>query len=196
MLRVSSNLAVAAAALLAATARPAVAQANPADVAFMQGMIAHHAQAIAMSAMIASHTTRREMQLIGERITVSQRDEIGLMQRWLERHHEKVPDPGQHAAHEGMMMPGDTLMPGMLTAEEMSQLAAAKGDDFDRLFLRGMIRHHGGALTMVARLFASQGAAQDPEVFGFASDVDADQRAEIARMQMLLDKLAPGTHHP
>lgn len=160
----------------------------------MQGMIAHHAQAIVMSALIPTHTTRREMQLLGERITVSQRDEIALMQRWLERHHEKVPDPSEHAQHAGMAMPGDTLMPGMLTADDLSRLAAAKGDEFDRLFLQGMIRHHGGALTMVARLFASQGAAQDPEVFSFASDVEADQRAEIGRMQQLLDKLSSGAH--
>jgi uncharacterized protein (DUF305 family) len=179
-------------AFLAGAAIPAAAQANAADVAFMQGMIAHHAQAITMSALIPAHTTRREMQLLGERITVSQKDEITLMQHWLERHHERVPDPSRHADHAGMTMPGDTLMPGMLTAEEMSRLAAATGDEFDRLFLQGMIRHHGGALSMVARLFAFPGAAQDPEVFGFASDVEADQRAEIARMQQLLDKISAG----
>lgn len=182
--------------MLAGVAVPAAAQANPADVAFMQGMIAHHGQAITMSALIPSHTTRREMQLLGERITVSQRDEIALMQRWLERHHEKVPDPSEQSHHAGMTMAGDTLMPGMLTADELARLAAAKGDEFDRLFLQGMIRHHGGALTMVARLFASQGAAQDPEVFSFASDVEADQRAEIGRMQQLLDKLSSGAHRP
>lgn len=183
------------AALLAATAAPARAQANPADVAFMQGMITHHGQAIAMAALIPSRTTRREIQLLGERITVSQRDEIALMQHWLERHNASVPDASGQSQHAGMNMAGDTLMPGMLTPAKMSQLAAARGEAFDTLFLRGMIRHHGGALTMVARLFASQGAAQDPEVFRFASDVDADQRAEIARMQQLLDKLSTDARH-
>ena len=185
-----------AAVLLAGAATPAAAQANPADVAFMQGMIAHHAQAVTMSAMIPSHTTRREMQLLGERITVSQTDEIRLMQHWLERHGVDAPGVETHEGHGGLAMVADSLMPGMLTLDEMKRLAAARGDEFDRLFLQGMIRHHGGALTMVARLFASQGAAQDPEVFGFASDVEADQRAEIARMQSLLDKLSAGTRRP
>lgn len=174
----------------------AAAQANAADVAFMQGMIAHHAQAVTMAALIPSRTSRRDVQLLGERIAVSQKDEIALMQHWLERVHERVPAPAEHAHHAGMPMLGDTLMPGMLTAEQMNQLAGAKGDEFDRLFLRGMIQHHGGALTMVARLFASQGAAQDPDVFRFASDVDADQRAEIARMQTLLDKMPADARHP
>ena len=182
--------------LLAAVGRASHAQANTADVAFMQGMIAHHAQAIAMADLIPDRTTRREIQLLGQRITVSQKDEIKLMQHWLEAHHEQVPEMGKQEHHAGMAMPGDTLMPGMLTAEQMAKLSAAKGDEFDRLFLRGMIQHHGGALQMVARLFASQGAAQDPEVFRFASDVDADQRAEIARMQRLLDDLQADPRRP
>ena len=196
--RIHRSLSTAAilAALLVGAAAPVSSQANPADVAFMQGMITHHAQAIVMTALIPSRTTRREIQLIGERISVSQKDEITLMRRWLEAHNEKGPDVSEHAQHAGMNMVGDSLMPGMLTADEMSQLAAAKGDTFDRLFLRGMIRHHGGALTMVARLFASQGATQDAEIFRFASDVDADQRAEIARMQQLLDQLSTDARRP
>jgi len=158
-------------------------------------MIAHHAQALAMTAMISSRTTRRELQLLGERITVSQRDEIALMQHWLERHNVKVPGAMDDTQHAGMTI-GDTLMPGMLTPDEMATLAAAKGAAFDTLFLRGMIHHHRGALTMVARLFASRGAAQDPEVFRFASDVDADQRAEIARMEQLLDRISTPNGHP
>jgi uncharacterized protein (DUF305 family) len=185
-----------AAGLLAALAGVSQAQANTADAAFMQGMIAHHAQAIAMADLIPARTMRREIQLLGQRIAVSQRDEIALMRHWLEAHQEKVPDIGEHEHHAGMAMPGDTLMPGMLTADQMAALAAAKGDEFDRLFLRGMIQHHGGALQMVARLFASQGAAQDPEVFRFASDIDADQRAEIARMQRLLDDLQADARRP
>jgi uncharacterized protein (DUF305 family) len=185
-----------AAVLIAAAGRTSQAQANAADVAFMQGMIAHHAQAITMAELIPPRTTRRDIQLLGQRIAVSQQDEIALMRHWLEAHHETVPDPREHEHHAGMLMPADTLMPGMLTADQMAKLAAAKGDDFDRLFLRGMIQHHGGALQMVARLFASQGAAQDPEVFRFASDVDADQRAEIARMQRLLDDMPSAARRP
>jgi uncharacterized protein (DUF305 family) len=157
-------------------------------------MIAHHAQAIEMAALIPSRTTTSAMRLLGERIDVSQRDEIKSMQRWLTEHGQPAPDPSK-TAHDMAGMPGmdmgnhQMLMPGMLTPEEMKRLAVAKGVEFDKLFLQGMIKHHEGALTMVADLLHTNGAAQDPAVFTFASDVDADQRAEIARMRSLLSTL-------
>jgi uncharacterized protein (DUF305 family) len=151
-----------------------------ADVKFMQGMIGHHAQAIEMSALVPTRTAREDMRLLARRIDVSQADEIKMMQEWLQRRSQKLPDP--HAHHQ----PGSTLMPGMLSQEEMSRLAAAKGDEFDRLFLQGMIKHHAGALTMVHELFASPGAGQESDIFAFASDVDADQRMEIDRMGAML----------
>jgi uncharacterized protein (DUF305 family) len=177
-----------------------------ADVHFMQGMIHHHAQALEMVALMPSRTTREDMRLLGQRIDVSQRDEIKLMRQWLLAHHEAAPDPEAHQMMHHDMMPHDSAMaggghamamggmdmpamPGMLTPEQMAQLAQASGTAFDRLFLRDMIHHHEGALKMVADLFATPGAGQDPEVFRFASDVEADQRAEIARMQALLAQL-------
>ena len=148
----------------------------------MQEMIVHHAQAVEMTALLRSRTTREDMRLLAGRIEASQDDEMAFMRRWLEVRGRAVPDA--HAHHEH----GGTLMPGMLTAEEMERLAAASGSAFDRLFLEGMIKHHAGALDMVTRLFAAPGAGQDTEIFGFASDVDADQRIEIARMEgMWLD---------
>lgn len=177
-----------------------------ADVRFMQGMIAHHAQAVRMASLVRARSERRDMHLLAERIDVSQRDEIAMMQRWLEDRHQVVPHPDleypPHAdGHDTGMtdMPSmsmgaghEALMPGMLTREEMARLAAAKGADFDRLFLEGMIRHHEGALTMVSQLFGTRGAAQEPQIFQFATDVDADQRAEIRRMRALLDALPGG----
>ena len=151
-----------------------------ADTRFMQGMIGHHAQAIEMSALVPTRTARDEMRLLAKRIDVSQADEIKMMQEWLQRRGQKLPDP--HAHHQM----GATLMPGMLSQEEMARLEAAKGDEFDRLFLQGMIKHHAGALTMVQELFASPGAGQESEIFAFASDVDADQRMEIDRMGAML----------
>jgi len=151
-----------------------------ADVKFMQGMIHHHAQALDMVALVADHTSRDDMRKLAQRIEISQADEIKMMQRWLEARGQEVPGP--HAHH----MAGAPLMPGMLTPDEMAQLAAAKGPEFDRLFLEGMIKHHGGALTMVQELFATPGAGQESEMFAFASDVDADQRMEIDRMQGML----------
>jgi uncharacterized protein (DUF305 family) len=159
-------------------------QHTPADVKFMQGMIGHHAQAVDMVALLKSRTTREDMRLLGLRIELSQEDEIRMMQRWLEVRGQEIPDP--HAMH----VHGATLMPGMLTDEEMARLAEAKGADFDRLFLEGMIKHHGGALTMVQDLFATAGAGQEVEIFSFAADVDADQRMEIDRMGAMLNAIA------
>lgn len=176
---------------------------NPADVQFMQGMIAHHAQALAMVAMISTNTTRPELQMIGERIRISQQDEIGMMQRWLTVHREVVPTlDSNNVAHmppstmPGMQMSGSTtmMMPGMLTPEQMTHLANARGTDFDTLFLKGMIQHHEGALLMVKDLFAASGSAQTPEVFTFASGADADQRAEIKRMQIVLAAITGQGH--
>ena len=136
-----------------------------------------------MVALVPSRTRRDEMKKLALRIDVSQTDEIKMMQRWLQVRQQLV--PGVNAIHAH----GATLMPGMLTDDEMQQLAKATGDEFDRLFLEGMIKHHGGALTMVAELFATPGAGQDVEIFAFASDVDADQRMEIERMGAMLSAI-------
>lgn len=153
---------------------------TPADVRFMQGMIGHHAQALDMTALVATRSSSDAIRKLAQRIELSQADEIKMMQEWLTGRGQKVPD--QHAHHA----PGATLMPGMLTAEEMARLAQAKGPEFDRLFLEFMIKHHEGALTMVQDLFAQPGAGQESDVFAFASDVDADQRMEIDRMRAAL----------
>lgn len=155
-------------------------QFTPADVKFMQGMIAHHSQAIEMTNLLQSRTESEDMKMLAKRIDVSQTDEIKMMQEWLKARGQPLPDPHAHHMH------GATLMPGMLTPEEMARLAAARGAEFDRLFLEGMIKHHEGALTMVRELFATDGAGQDSEIFAFASDVDADQRMEIDRMRAML----------
>jgi uncharacterized protein (DUF305 family) len=156
---------------------------TPADVKFMQGMIGHHAQALEMTALLHERTRRDDMRLLAKRIEVSQADEIQMMQQWLEARGQQVPGPHAHHA------PGAPLMPGMLTAAEMARLSDARGDAFDRLFLELMIKHHEGALVMVAELLGSQGAAQDSELFALVSDIEADQRAEIARMQSMLRAL-------
>lgn len=156
-----------------------------ADVAFMQGMIVHHAQALEMTALIPSRTSARDVRLLGQRIEASQRGEIQLMEGWLRNRDEALPAQADgryltaaHAVH----------MPGMLTGAQMDTLRAAKGVAFERLFLRLMIQHHEGALVMVETLYSSPGAAQDADVFRFATDVDVDQRAEIRRMQGMLAK--------
>ncbi len=149
----------------------------------MQGMIGHHTQALEMVALLPSRTGREDMKLLAQRILVSQEDEIEMMRDWLRARGQSLPEP--HAHHQ----PGAMLMPGMLTADEMARLTAASGAEFDRLFLEGMIKHHGGALTMVQELFQSPGAGQESDIFAFASDVDADQRMEIDRMALLLKEL-------
>lgn len=148
-----------------------------ADVRFMHGMIPHHAQALEMTGLISERTANQQIRRLAQRIEISQRDEIARMRRWLETRGEPV--PGEH--HHG------ALMPGMLTEEEMARLSAARGAKFDRLFLELMIHHHEGALVMVDELFTTDGAGQETEIFLFASHVDSDQRAEIARMRSMLN---------
>ena len=171
---------------------------SQADVEFMQGMIMHHAQAMEMTALIDSHTENRDLHGLGARISRSQSDEIKFMQRWLAVRGEPVSMPPQkmtgsesHMDHKNMSHESIHLMPGMLTPEQMEALRKAKGTEFDRLFLTGMIQHHNGALTMVKDLFDTAGAGQDAELFNFATDVDTGQRAEIRIMQEMLDRKAP-----
>lgn len=173
------------------------------DIEFMQGMIMHHAQAVEMTALIASHTENKEVWLLGERISKSQSDEIAFMRRWLVMRGEstemtmssKLPasTAGSHDAHGNHGSHSNTpehehTMPGMLSKEQMEALKKAKGAEFDRLFLARMIQHHGGALIMVDELFKTAGAGQDAEIFNFATDVDSGQRAEIRVMEKMLKK--------
>lgn len=153
-----------------------------ADVEFMQGMMMHHAQAVEMTALIESHTENKELRSLGARISRSQSDEINFMKRWLMARGEQAA-PEMHGMHKPNH---HKLMPGMLTAKQMDALRKAKGEEFDQLFLKGMIQHHNGALVMVKDLFDSAAAGQDPELFNFASDVDNGQRAEIRVMQTML----------
>lgn len=163
-----------------------------ADVQFMSGMIHHHAQAIVMAGWVPTHGASASIQRLAERIINAQNDEIRTMQTWLRDRQQPVPD----ATATGMKMTMDgmeheMLMPGMLTPEQMKQLEAARGPEFDRLFLTFMIQHHRGAVTMVTQLFDSYGAGQDETVFKFASDVNVDQSTEIARMEKMLATLTP-----
>jgi uncharacterized protein (DUF305 family) len=151
-----------------------------ADVHFMQDMIGHHAQAIVMSNYAPTHGASANLLKLANKIAISQRDEIVFMRRWLAERHQVVPTDSQAAA---------MFMPGMLTPEQMKALNAARGTEFDRLFLTGMIGHHKGALEMVKDLFDAPPAGQDPEIFRFATDVDTDQRAEIYVMYELLDQI-------
>jgi uncharacterized protein (DUF305 family) len=170
----------------------------------MQGMIMHHAQAVEMVALIESRTTTKDLRSLAARISHSQADEIMFMKRWLEARGEPMEEPVSPMTHAmpSMDMPMDMsghqvhtghtghtgLMPGMLTAKQMTALKDAKGQEFDRLFLTGMIQHHGGALIMVKDLFDTAGAGQDADLFNFATDVDSGQRAEIRIMETMLGK--------
>ena len=160
---------------------------SDADIEFMSGMIPHHAQAVIMGRWAKTHGARQDVAVLCERIVVGQSDEIAMMQQWLRDRGLPVPDAT--ATKHKMKMNGmehEMLMPGMMTDEQMAALDKARGPEFDRLFLEGMIRHHQGAIDMVDALFKSHGAAQDETIFRFASDVYADQSTEIARMQKML----------
>jgi len=171
--------------MLPSSTRAMLPPRSAADVQFMQGMIMHHAQAVEMTALINSHTQNKALHTLGARISRSQSSEIEFMKRWLMARGQ----PTEHTMHHmpGMDMSSDSmLMPGMLSPKQMAALRKAKGEQFDHLFLTGMIQHHNGALTMVKDLFDSAGAGQDAELFNFATDVDSGQRAEIRIMQTML----------
>ena len=181
--RAQSDLAAIAKAKRDSVRRPYTAS----DVHFMSGMIGHHAQALVMAGWAPSHGAGPAVRTLCDRITNAQTDEIATMQQWLRDRQLPVPE----ASPTGMKMMMDgvehtMLMPGMLSEEQMRQLDAARGKEFDKLFLTFMIQHHRGAVQMVQELFDSYGAAQDDLVFKFASDVQVDQRTEIARMQKML----------
>jgi uncharacterized protein (DUF305 family) len=164
------------------------------DIDFMSGMIHHHAQAIVMARWAPSHGASPAVIRLTERIINAQNDEIKLMQAWLRDRNQPVPEPnpeGMPMEHGGMthVMP----MPGMLTPDQMKELDAARGQEFDRLFLTYMIQHHRGAVEMVKTLFASHGAGQDETIFKFASDVEVDQSTEIRRMLQMLIEAPPTT---
>ena len=167
------------------TTRATLPPSSPADVQFMQHMIMHHAQAVEMTALIDSHTKNKELQTLGARISRSQSDEIKFMKRWLATRGEPLA-PAMHNMHGMDMSSHSMLMPGMLTPKQMEALRKAKDHEFDGLFLKGMIQHHQGALTMVKDLFDTAGAGQDAELFNFTTEVDSGQRAEIKIMQTML----------
>jgi uncharacterized protein (DUF305 family) len=161
---------------------------NAADVAFMAGMIPHHAQAVRMCAWAPTHGASAEVRLLCERILVSQRDEIDWMRSWLRDRGQPVPPAD--ATHHRMTSGGvahDMLMPGMLTDEQLAELDRARGSDWDRLFLVRMIAHHEGALRMADDLFRIHGAVQGDDVYKFVSDLQADQEMEIERMRKMLE---------
>jgi len=156
---------------------------TPAGVAFASGMIEHHAQAIVMAGWAPTHDASPAVRDLCERILVSQTDEIKFMQEWLRVRHLDVPAPDTMASMANMKH--SALMPGMLTPEQMAALESARGPAFDRLFLTDMIMHHQGALAMVDTLQAS-GQGEDASLMTYATNVAADQSAEIGRMQRLL----------
>lgn len=164
------------------------------DIAFMSGMIHHHAQAITMSRMAPSHGADPQLLRLTERIINAQNDEIHLMQTWLDDRNQPVPKvdsagnvtmemPGMAGHSMSMAMPA---MPGMLTDAQMKELDAARGKEYDRLFLTYMMQHHRGAVSMVRDLFATKASGQDESIFKFANDVEVDQSTEIKRMLTLM----------
>jgi uncharacterized protein (DUF305 family) len=158
-----------------------------ADIDFMRGMISHHSQALVMAGWARSHGAGSSVQTLCDRIINAQKDEINIMQTWLRDRGQPVPEA--KPVPMKMMMDGmehEMLMPGMLTDDQLKQLDAARGAEFDKLFLRGMIQHHKGAVSMVEDLLSHDGAAQDELVFKLSNDIHVDQVTEIARMQRML----------
>ena len=185
-------------AIYRARADSARTRFSDADVRFMRGMIVHHAQALVMAALAEDRDASPRIRTLAARIANGQRDEIQTMRRWLEDRGRRLPGvrvegttmtvegAGDHPAH----------MPGMLTERQLRELGEARGPAFDRLFLTYMIQHHRGAVDMVLELFGTDGAAQDEAVFRLASDIQVDQRTEIARMERMLESLSREPEDP
>ena len=165
---------------LAAT--PSVPGHTAGDIDFVNSMIAHHQQALDMTALVDARTADDGLPLLAERMEVSQVAEIEQLQGWLTARGE---DPEGFQQHQGMQMPG------MLTAEQVAALAAASGEEFDSLFLQSMIRHHEGAVIMVETLLSGDVGGQEPQLFQIAGGIESDQQVEIARMKSLLAELDP-----
>ena len=186
-------------ALYLARSDSALTRFTEADVRFMTGMISHHAQALEMAGLAPTRGPSSSVRTLTARTINAQSDEIALMQQWLRDRGQPVPEVYTAGVGSTVRVPnGGMLMPGMLTARQMRDLDTARGPDFDRLFLTYMIQHHGGAVTMVHDLFATDGAALDDVVFKVASDIQVDQTTEIARMERMLTEIArvepnPGT---
>jgi uncharacterized protein (DUF305 family) len=191
--RPSAGTAAELEALFRARTDSARTRFTEADVHFMSAMIGHHAQALVMAGLAPGHGASPTIQTLAARIINAQQDEIATMQRWLREREQPVPEVHIHGL-ELMIHGADHVdhahMPGMLSPEQLSQLDRTHGPEFDRLFLELMIQHHQGAVTMVDQLFATDGAAQDPSVFKLASDIQVDQRTEIARMQRMLQAMS------
>lgn len=183
------------AAIAAARADSARRPYTTADVAFVSGMIHHHAQAIVMAKWAPTHGASADVRTLCGRIINAQLDEIHRMQQWLADRGQPVVSPQLSRDTSmrdmpGMHMTADTLMPGMLSSTQLDSLDNARGEAFDRLFLTYMIQHHTGAVHMVQTLFSTYGAGQDETIFKVATDINVDQRTEIARMHRMLVALA------
>jgi uncharacterized protein (DUF305 family) len=167
---------------------------NDVDVAFLEDMKVHHQQALRMTDLVADRAGREDLVLFTERMKISQEGEIEQIEGWLAEHAAAVERTGgSHSGHSGHSGDGDhSDMPGMLTEQELAAMEAASGEEFVRLFLVGMTRHHEGAIQMVADLLATDGAAADARLYRFATDVDSDQRIEIDRMQRMWATLPQG----
>lgn len=167
-----------------------------ADAEFMTGMIAHHAQALIMSRLAPENNASSQIQVLAARIINAQKDEIKSMQKWLSDREQPVPEVHIeglnlmiHGLGDDHMKMDHTNMAGMLSPAQLKELSKAKGQEFDRLYLKYMIDHHKGAVTMVEKLFSTDGAAQDEGAFRLATDIQVDQKTEIARMQLMLDEM-------
>lgn len=153
------------------------------DVAFVQGMIHHHGQALLMANWVPRRSASRDVPVLARRMEISQESEIELMQQWLKDRGIEPRDVSDHGGHDHGS--GKGLPPGMLTVAQLGRLYTAKGEAFDRLFLRYMIHHHRGALTMVRDLRARNGG-MEPELDNMIREIEADQETEIGRMRVLL----------
>lgn len=171
------------------------ARFDKADVAFAQGMIPHHQQAVQMSRMARSHAAGVAVTKLADGIEAAQGPEIDTMTRWLKAWGKSVPTSSNQHGSAGGGMKGmemgdgshmDTSnMPGMMSARDLGQLDRARGARWDQMFLTMMIDHHAGAIEMAR---AEQAHGSNPDAIALAKRIEAAQTAEIAKMHSMLRK--------
>ncbi|QGG96276.1 DUF305 domain-containing protein [Actinomarinicola tropica] len=155
---------------------------NQADIEFTRAMIVHHEQAIEMSALAEDRAEAEEVRGLATRIGEAQQPEIDRMQEWLEAWGEDAADAGTGMDHDGMEM-GDGNSMGMMSGDDMEQLEAANGPEFDRAFLEMMIEHHRGAIAMAQDVLTE---GSHPAVLALADGIVSDQEAEVEEIERLL----------
>ncbi len=169
--RLAALLALLSLVLTACSNKEEAKKHNEADITFVQGMLPHHEQAIHMAELAAKHANSPDVAKLASTIKSKQEEEIKTMEKLL--HEWGAKRENEHGGHGGGH-------PGMLPEHQMKELEEARGVEFDKLFLRGMIEHHKGAIAMAEE---AEHHGENKEVKKLAAEIRRGQEHEIEEME-------------